>query len=578
MLSFISTLIEITKPFLSPLIITFTIWFTYFYVVLHGGWVSDDFAGIQNYDGKLQGREYGMISRWLRYHITGGDFPSGKKYPDGSSIPQGKIPARHHVLIIVVFNLSCILTYFALSKIIGANLALMTVCMFAVHPVGVQAVAWCSGLGYPLSLLWIGAMLNLVQWAYPLDRNKLIVSIPCFLLFQFLGVHAQFIPMMTCVILWFLGYKLFAIIGAVVSSIMLFDIIKQTIKLRKDEFIKQKMGDSTVIHWRKFIVAMKTLLYYLGLSLVPRKMGLYHKWGFHYSKDLERDDHLFWLGLAGFSGLIGIFTLCPIIPIRLGILWFLAFSVIFWNWVTIQQFVTERYIFIPTIGLTIIISYLTINHFWMYSAIFGIYLCRTWMHLPTYDNELRFYQSNHWNFPDSEVALGNLGVTYINSGLEGMALDTWRVATQINPDYDVPWYNIFSTHRTKAVMSIQHGRYLEGLQQMRDGMACLEKVLACKVCHFPEMWGKEHAQMKLALNNPQIIFQEELQRLENLSFNLQMMRNTAPNPQRISEIESSIRDNQNQIATMKNFMATNGVSQFSGASLMGNLYKPMGAI
>jgi len=385
----ISTLIEITKPFLSPLIITCTIWSTYIYAVLRGGFVSDDHAGIGGYDGKLQGREYGMISRWLRFHLCGGHFPSGKKYPDGSDIPQGKQPYRHHILIILVFNLACLLTYSALSKIIGVNLALMTVCLFAVHPVCVQAVAWCSGLGYPLSLLWIGAMLNLVQWAYPLDRTKLIVAIPTFILFQFLGVHAQFIPMMTCVILWFLGYKLFAIIGAVVSSIMLFDIIKQTIKLRKDEFVKQKMGDSTVIHWRKFIVAMKTLLYYLGLVVAPRKMVLYHKWGFHYSKELERDDRLFWLGLAGFIGLIGIFTLCPIVSIRLGILWFLAFSVIFWNWVTIQQFVTERYIFIPTVGLAMIISYLTQNHFWIYSLIFGLYLCRTWMHLPTLSDSIR---------------------------------------------------------------------------------------------------------------------------------------------------------------------------------------------
>lgn len=578
MIQALLSLISSNQGLFSFSLITLLVWLTYGYAVARCGFVSDDFAGIASYNGKLQGREYGMISRWLRFHICGGNFPSGKTYPDGSSIPLGKQPYRHHILIIIVFNVACLLVYSAFSKIIGYKLALMSICLFIVHPVGTQAVAWCSALGYPLSLFWIGTMLNLVQWAYPLDRTKLVIGIPAFIIFQFLGVHAQFIPMMTCVILWFLGYKLFAVIGAIVSAIMLFDIIKQTIKLRKDEFIKQKMGDSTVVHWRKLIVAMKTLLYYIGLSIVPIRMGLYHKWGFHYDKELERADRLYWLGLAGFIGLIGIFSLCPIVSIRLGILWFLAFSVIFWNWVTIQQFVTERYIFIPTLGLCMIITSLTQNYFWLYSLIFGLYLCRTWMHLPTYDNELRFYQSNTWNFQDSEVALGNLGVTYINAGMEGTALDTWRLATQINTDYDVPWYNIFSTYRTKAVMSIQHGRYLEGLQQMREAIGCLEKTLACKVCHFPEMWNREYEQLKMAIANPTLLFQEELNRLENLSFNLSLLRSQAANQQRLAEIESSIVDNSNQIISIRKFMQQNGISNFNGASLMGKLFKPQESI
>lgn len=571
MLAHLLELIGSNQEFLSVISIISVVSITYFYVVFRGGFVSDDHAGIAGYDGKLQGREYGMISRWLRYHVCGGNFPSSHKYPDGSPIPQGKVPARHHVLVISVFTLACILNYFALDNIIGAKLALMAICLFIVHPVGVQAVAWCSGLGYPLSLFWIGAMLNIVQWSYPLDKNKLLIGIPVFLAFQFLGIHAQFIPMMTCVILWFLGYKLFAVIGAVVSAIMLFDIIKQTIKLRKDEFEKQKMGQSTLLHWRKFIVAMKTLLYYLGLSIVPRKMGLYHKWGFHYSQDLERDDKLFWLGLAGFIGLIGIFTLCPIVAVRLGILWFLAFGVIFWNWVTIQQFVTERYIFIPTLGLAIIISYLTQNHFWLYSLIFGLYLCRTWMHLPTYDNELRFYQSNHWNFPDSEVALGNLGVTYINAGLEGMAMDTWKVATQINPDYDVPWYNLFSTYRTKAVMAVQHGRYLEGIEHMQQALPLMEKVLACKVCHFPDMWTKERNQLKFALANPQLIFQEELERLTKLSVDLSVMKLQSTTIERLAEVEQSLQNNLKQIESIKSFMVQHGIQVNNGNNFMSKL-------
>jgi len=561
----------LSLPYFNYLLITASIWFVYWYVVSKCGFVSDDHQGISGFDGKLQvsdqkdsklhtwqklfKSEYGMISRWLRVKIA------------------GKVPRNHHILILVVFNIACLLTYSALAKVIGANLALMAIGILIVHPVSTQAVAWCSAIGYPLSLLWIGAMLTITQWAYPLTPSKLCVALPLFLLAQFLGIHAQFIPMMTCVILWFLGYKLFAVIGGVVSAIMLFDIIKQTIKLRKDEFIKQKMGDSTKISPRKFIVAMKTILYYLGLSVAPIKMGLYHKWGFHYDKSIEKADRYFWLGLVGFIGLLGILTLSPIVAVRLGILWFLAFSVIFWNWVTIQQFVTERYIFIPTLGLGMIIAYLTQNHLWAYGFIVGAYLVRTWCHLPTYDNELRFYQSNNWNFPESEVALGNLGVTYINVGMEGTAIDTWGLATQINPDYDVPWYNIFSTHRTKAVMAIQHGRYMDGINYMQQAIVYLDKVLACKVCHFPEMWNKERDHLKKALANPQLLFQEELGRLESLSLNLRYLKIQATTPERLVEVETSVRNNSIQIQSLKAFMDSNGISTFNGNSFMLGLLK-----
>lgn len=544
-------------------LLTTLVWITYGYA-LKAGFVSDDLQGIVSFDGKLQGMEYGMISRWLRYHLAGGNFPSTKKAktPDGKEhvVPQGKIPLRHHLNILLVFNAAVLLTYSFLEPLFGAKFALFSVALFIVHPVGVQAVAWCSAMGYPLSLFWIGALLNLARWFYSGEHPfwAWILGLIAFSLFQFMGIHAQFIPMMSCVILWFLGYREFAVIAALISAVMVFDIIKQTVDLRKSEFQKQKMGDSIFLSPRKAVVAVKTFLYYLGLTLVPRKMGLYHKWGFHYSKDLERADKLFWIGLVGLLGLVGIFFLAPF-PVQFGILWFVAFSIIFWNWITIQQFITERYIFVPTLGTCILITYFTQNFLWIYTLIFGLYLCRTWMHLPTYDNELRFYQSNHWNFPDSEVALGNLGVTYVNLGMEGSAMDHWHMATSIEPGYDVPWYNIFSVFKARALMAIQNGDYTGGIAQLNAAYPYLEKVLNSKVCHFPEMWEKERTSLLEALKNPFLMLVGEMNRLENLLAALKA-RLVAPKDEKDKEgIEISVRDTTRQIERLKDFFERNNV-------------------
>ena len=102
---------------------------------------------------------------------------------------------------------------------------------------------------------------------------------------------------------------------------------------------------------------------------------------------------------------------------------------------------------------------------------------RTWAHLPTYFNEMQFYQSNVWNFPNSEVAIGNLGVAYTRAGLGGAAHDMWMIGTRMNPEYDVNWYNLYSI--------------LRGNNQIEVAHQYLSKALSCRTCHFPKDWLKE---------------------------------------------------------------------------------------
>lgn len=551
--------LEILRPYLSPLIITSLVWITYFYT-LRCGFVSDDVQGLAEYDGKLQGPEYGMLWRWVRYHIVGGTFPSGQKNPDGSDVPQGKHPVRSHFLSISVFNVTCITTYYALTPIIGSKLALLSVIVLIVHPCTTQGVAWISGLAYPLSLFWISCQVLLLQYFYPHQSlNTAIWVLPVFCLIQWLSIHAIFATTaMTWALLLFLGYWQFAILSFVISVIMCMDQIRKIVALRVTEFKKQHMGQSTVFHWRKGIVALKTLAYYVGHSLFPRSMGLYHVWGFHYDKKIELADRRFFAGLLILVTLICVFFKTSLVPIQLGILWYLIFSTGFWNWITAQQFVTERYIMVANLGLGILIATLTQDCFWVYTFIVGAYLVRTWVHLPTYDNELRFYQSNHWQFPNSEVALGNLGVTYARIGLPDSAKDHWHIAANINQDYDVPWVNIFYQHRTNGMTLINNGDYVAGLKKLQEGLPFLKKALSCKICHFPEQWRVEYAELASAIQNPALLFQNELHRLIRLEEDLRNMMMKANDHARISELELSIKNNSNQIEKLVEFVSANG--------------------
>ena len=105
---------------------------------------------------------------------------------------------------------------------------------------------------------------------------------------------------------------------------------------------------------------------------------------------------------------------------------------------------------------------------------------RTWSHIPTFYDLERFYQSNIANFPDSEVAYGNLGVTYIGMGYQLAAHDFFMRGTQINPDYDVNWYNLYS---------IVKGLPFPG--NIDTARMCLDKAIKARICHFRDKWKLE---------------------------------------------------------------------------------------
>ena len=564
------------------LIILGTLWLTYSYVIFKGGFVSDDLQGIEAYDGTLmyaneEGRKddkgqvikerkicYGTLSKWVRYHLCGGHFPSRHHYklPDGKvgePIESGKIPSHHHILSLVCQSIACVLLYNFLVIITTPPVALMTTLLFVVHPTCLQAVAWPSAIGYILSLICICASLLISHWIYMTpDMTHIIIGLAGLAFFQIWGVYAQAIPMFTWVILLVLGQWQMAIVAFGFSSMASAINLREYVVYRKGEFAKQQMSQSTSLNIRKPIVALKTLAYYVWLALFPIRMGLYHTWGFHYDKKIELWD---WRALCGlfFVAVSAFLFFHSPIEIRIGLVWFVVFLTLFLNWITAQQWVTERYLYIPVIGLCLVASYYLQNFMPIYYIIFGIFMCRSMVHMPTYNSELNFYLSNTWNFPKSEVAFGNLGVAYVSAGLSGASNDMWLISGTINPNYDVPYYNMFSRTKSQGLLMIQNGAYEQGINALAQSIPMMEKVLACKVLHFPDMWKKELDELKAIVKDPISVLVNEMSRLHAVRASLNAEMAKATDQKRVSEILPSIENNDNQINNLTSFLLSKGV-------------------
>lgn len=414
----------------------------------------------------------GCFLRWIRLQF-------GKKFVVLSKNKKGheiygyqQDPVRHHILSLIIHLANIILGYVLLCHLFGEEIAFFAILLFIVHPTACQTVAWISGINYLFSLLGALITFNLVllhlplQWILPLIF--LSSGLSCFTLLP--GCFNWIIILM-------IGgrWQEVAVAGAI-ALFVAWNQGKEVVNYRTEAFKAQQMGKSTKLNWRKPILMLKTLFYYTIFMPFPKRMGLFHTWGYHFDEKIERIDGRFWGGLLVSLGLLASFYYGPFI-VKFSIVWMLIYVFTFLNLITAQQFVADRYVFIPAFGFSLILAFLLKSNPVIISLIIGLYLMRVWVHLPTFSDETRFYESNYWNFPNSEVALGNLGVVCMGRGHVGTAVDVWKKSAELNPFYDVAHYNLYSVFRSNGMM-----------QMAREYM---QKCLNSKTVHFPDQWKKE---------------------------------------------------------------------------------------
>lgn len=414
------------------------------------------------------------IIRWLRLNLCKKKKLIGKDKEGKELWGHVQDPFKHHIISLALFYTNLILVYIFISKLLNQEVAFYTVLLFTVYPIASQPVAWISGYGYALSLSCI--LLTLITSLLDIPIIATLVLIPLFSYIACAGLMTGcFLP----IILACLGKYDCSVLSALVGVPFFYKQGNEFISLRFSEFRKQNMSRSTFITWKKIFVVVKTLYYYIKLAIFPRSLGLFHVWGYHYNDELERPNLMFLLGVATLSA-IGVAFYYGSNEIRLAIIWFFTFLIPFSNVVTGQQFISDRYIFIPGLAVCFLIAYLLGNTY-IYYLILGAFLVRTTSHLPTFRNKIAFYESNFHNFPKSEVSLGNLGVELRNVGYMGWAVDIWRKASEINPDYSVAWYNLHSAFKSGGALELS-----------RDA---LEKCCKSKLQSFPEMWKEELKQL-----------------------------------------------------------------------------------
>jgi len=283
-----------------------------------------------------------------------------------------------HFISLITHTICCLMIYLALGR---NNLSFLTAILFSINPVNMQGSIWISGRNYVTS-----SILTLAMFIFPKLSWLFYTATSHF------AVNAWFAPLV------FLGTKYWYMAGIIPAVWLVTTNNRATLyrKLWETGDLKTTNTEMRAIKIPKIIPFLKTYFYYFILAIFPWTLGIEHNFlrGFGTNKTDNtkgyKMDKFFWMGLILFLGVaissvMGIFKGWT--PLQWGLFWFTINIAMWCNFVTYQQQISERYLYLSQIGMSYAIASLILNYPILITAFIVGYLIRLWYVMPMYTND-----------------------------------------------------------------------------------------------------------------------------------------------------------------------------------------------
>lgn len=346
---------------------------------------------------------------------------------------MGVDPFGYHLTNVVLHLGTCVLLFYFLRIFFPIDASLFGVLLFTVLPIHTENVTWISGkahlligleflsvflLFYKKKYLW--AFLIFLLSIYPGDKNINIVNlwtglIPVFLAIYLL-VERKFKEL----------FKIIPYFGIFAIIILLyFSTITQRIAYTAPGYRNE------VNLWTEFIYSTFS---HLWLMIYPVNLVLYHENVF------VRFNSLVWgtviiILLGGFS----VYIYKKSKPIFLGLVLFFLFLSPTYSPFPIGWVIAERYAYTPSILLSILLAWIVAKNY-RYTIpicliILSLYAVRTIDRNADYKTDERFWRATVKSNPFSPKARNDMGVMYARESNVIKALQEFKNALRIKPDF-----------------------------------------------------------------------------------------------------------------------------------------------
>lgn len=418
---------------------------------LNNVFISDDIPGIVKNP---------YISSPLRHWLAPQDLLNSLNY-----LLAGYNPFSYHLTNIILHSLNTILVFIFLSLFFKAEASLLGACLFAVHPIHAEAVTWVSGRAYIITSLFIlssyllyyysisvknGLRVNLWRYALSLIIFSYYVSgsVSFYFIFPFFLILSDI-----TFDRWRKAWKMWLPFLGIFALRIIF--VKSVISGRIS-FVAQEAGQSATLSNPVFNLAY-SFFSHLGLLLWPAQLTLYHEPAVISSFALKVE--LFFLFLIAVISVFFLFRKAKELFFAIGI--FTLFLIPTYSPVIVSWLVAERYLYFPSVALSIFLAFFYERIIVVSKRITGIALLAALFIIAAMGvravarNEDWKTAGSLWRRTvlvsyNSPRAHNNMGDAYCQEGnLEGGIME-FKKAIELKPDYADAYHNLANVYHNKG--------------------------------------------------------------------------------------------------------------------------------
>jgi len=351
---------------------------------------------------------------------------SGKAYWEDEA-------AMQHIIPIVLHIITSTLIFFVFGH---NNISLLASILFLIHPCHTEMSIWLSAKGYTLTTIWV-----LLAFHFP------ILALLIFIVPGVICVSGIFAPL-----LFLLKPNMFNIAAIlVIYTVGMYS--KWIFNKEKNMKLKGFEGNDVALKISpyKLIIAFKFYGYYFINCIFGISYTFYHSYMEEFLdtekgiKEGRRIDGYFFVGLF-FAGLL-IYSLItnPFSVFTLGLFWATVTIAMWCNFIsTGQQYVANRYFYLPNVGLMIALSSVIIHYPFLIGALIAWYLARLAPSIKQFKNVYWHFFYQIYNQPKLYYSWINMGCLNFARGNFKAAVGDFSQALMLRPNNFKAMFNLSS--------------------------------------------------------------------------------------------------------------------------------------
>lgn len=380
-----------------------------------------------------------FFAKTITYKYCSDDIPSSQRqetHPQWKRwllVLEGHLKSNtqmDHFITTVLHALVCVFIYLAFRKfpvVQADNIAFLASFLFSFNPINNQGSVWISGRGYVLSALGMTMALTFPAMGIIFILLATYSNAGFLAPIVLLGSPYPWLFLMAipCWAWWGKNFK----------------------KNVVNKMAQEMYTDDKRIHPSKLILAIKTFGFYLTHSLFPVKTTFYHSYmqsmaGSGKKRAYNINDRFFWIGVAAALSILAYWIMVPWNMVSFGLLWFCVCIAPFSNLMRMSQEIAERYVYLPNVGLMIVLASVLINYPLLAAAWVSMYATKLWFWMDAYSDDYYLVEHSCMHSPDAWFAWHIKAMRRWDQKSYQEAVIFWTMARMISPNEFKILFNI----------------------------------------------------------------------------------------------------------------------------------------